>query len=59
MECNSCNVVHILGVKCHEFGCPEKWKDEKRKCKWCGHNFIPEEKEQNCCPIECDELYYN
>lgn len=26
--CDSCEVLTINGVYCHELGCPEAWKDE-------------------------------
>ena len=51
--CNSCNVLNINGINCHETGCPESWKDEKRECDWCGMQFLPEEKFQSCCSDDC------
>ena len=58
-QCNSCEVLYINGIKCHEHGCPEAWKDEKRSCKWCGSNFVPESKYQNFCSEDCDECYHS
>lgn len=59
MECYSCNVVYINGVKCHEQGCPDAWRDEKRECKWCGNDFQPEEHHQDCCCHICSVAYHN
>lgn len=57
--CNSCEVSHINGVLCHENGCPEAWKDEVRECKWCGQEFKPEERTQDCCCHTCTVAYHN
>jgi hypothetical protein len=59
MECNSCNVLYINGVKCHERGCPEAWKDEERECKWCGNKFKPEKQYQDCCCHSCHVAYHS
>lgn len=59
VRCNSCEIMYINGIRCHETGCPEAYKDEIRECKWCGSKFKPEEKHQNCCSEECAESYYN
>lgn len=56
--CNSCNTLSINGVLCHEIGCPDSWKNTIRECKWCGIEFIPEEKHQACCSPDCTEVYY-
>jgi len=56
--CKSCEVLVINGVKCHESGCPESYKDEKRVCKWCGYEFIPEDKDQNFCDDSCCCSYW-
>ena len=58
-NCNSCDVLYINGVKCHEQGCPDAWTDEIRTCLWCGSEFKPEDKHQTCCDIDCNESYYN
>ena len=47
--CDSCEALMIQGVHCHEIGCPDAWKDQVRECKWCGDNFIPEERYQVYC----------
>jgi len=56
MDC--CEILYINGIKTHEFNCSEKWKDETRECKWCGNEFIPAEKEQDFCSIDCKHNYY-
>ena len=37
--CDSCNVLSINGVNCHELGCPDAWQDYEVKCKWCDNDF--------------------
>ena len=59
MECNSCEVLYINGIKCHEHGCPDAWRDEERECNWCGQSFEPEFREQEFCTPECRVDYYN
>lgn len=56
--CNSCEVLYINGIKCHETGCPKTWKDEIKKCLWCGQTFKPEDRDQTCCDESCQEAYY-
>jgi len=48
----------INGVLCHETGCPDAWMDYKRECKWCGQEFTPEHRNQECCDYECQQAYY-
>lgn len=57
--CKACDVLYINGVKCHETGCPEAWKDYDAECAWCGAKFTPEEKGQDCCSEDCAEAYHN
>lgn len=57
LSCKSCNVVMINGVKCHEIGCPDAWKDQKVKCDWCGQEFKPEIKWQAFCSEDCAESF--
>lgn len=57
--CNSCEQLNINGVNCHETGCPDAWKDQHIKCKWCGLIFLPEEKSQQFCEESCSDAYYN
>ena len=56
-RCNSCEVMYINGIRCHEHGCPEAYKDELRECKWCGCEFEPEDRYQNFCSEECAADY--
>ena len=55
--CDQCEVLYINGVKCHEHGCPNAWKDHKRECKWCGQTFVPQYAEQKCCDKSCLHAY--
>ena len=57
--CKSCNVLYINGIKCHEHGCPEAWKDHTKECLWCGQEFKPEFNGQKCCSDECADSYFN
>lgn len=53
MLCNSCECVYINGIKCHEHGCPEAWRDHKHECKNCGIEFKPEDQYRECCSDSC------
>ena len=53
MLCQSCDCVYINGIKCHEHGCPDVWKDKQVECVWCGSRFVPEYKEQRYCSDSC------
>jgi len=55
--CEQCEVLYINGVKCHEIGCPDAWKDYVKECKWCGQEFQPEDKWQVLCSDDCAECY--
>jgi hypothetical protein len=57
VSCSSCAIVVINGLVCHEHGCPDAWKDEKRECKWCGQDFMPEYRLQRCCDDDCENSY--
>jgi len=35
-------MVTINGLSCHETGCPDAWRTEKRECRECGCDFIPD-----------------
>lgn len=55
--CESCQVARINGVLCHEHGCPDAWRTERRECRWCGSAFAPEQRwERECC--ECCAAAY-
>jgi len=55
--CDQCEAAMINGVYCHEHGCPDAWKDQTKKCKWCGTEFIPEDQGQVFCDISCAEVF--
>lgn len=56
--CESCQVVRINGVLCHETGCPDAWKTATRDCKECGREFRPKERGQKCCSKRCNRAYF-
>lgn len=58
MLCPSCDANIINGVKCHEHGCPDSWKDTEIECVWCGTLFKPDQKGQNVCSGSCANAYY-
>ncbi|MBE3087734.1 MAG: hypothetical protein IMZ61_16410 [Planctomycetes bacterium] len=55
--CHSCNLLRINGVVTHEIGCPEAWRDEVRKCNWCGTRFLPKNRYQQSCDDSCAASY--
>jgi len=57
--CDSCQVLVIQGVMCHEIGCPDSWKDKVIECKNCDTKFIPEERGQEFCSDSCYCQYWN
>ena len=57
-QCQSCEVLMINGLRCHEHGCPDAWGEETRECKWCGQQFKPKEKWQDCCDEYCAAEYH-
>lgn len=50
MFCDSCELLRINGVVCHETGCPDAWKDHEIACRVCGFDFLREERWQAVCP---------
>jgi hypothetical protein len=56
--CKSCEVLVINGLRCHETGCPDAWRDYERECRWCGQPFQPENRWQVCCSEDCAEAYH-
>lgn len=48
-QCDHCEVLNINGVRCHEHGCPDAWKEYKRECGECGCSFVPEMQRQKLC----------
>ena len=63
MACDQCEALSINGVACHETGCPNSWKDPATgepytvKCKFCGCDFTPEDKDQYLCSDDCANSY--
>ena len=49
MRCQSCELMRINGVVCHEIGCPDAWKDYNKRCFECGCDFQPEDRHQEIC----------
>lgn len=54
LHCDSCVMITINGIKCHETGCPKMYLDEKRECQWCGTEYTPKTRFQTTC---CDDCY--
>ncbi len=54
MRCDSCVLLQINGLVCHETGCPDAWQTETRTCKWCGSTFTPDRRRQECCDESCN-----
>lgn len=57
-SCDSCQLLRINGVVCHEPGCTEAWQDEVRECKECGGEFKPEQRNQIFCDTHCANSCY-
>lgn len=57
-KCDSCQVISINGLACHETGCPDAWKGVGRSCKECGQPFVPEHQHQVCCDVSCTAAYH-
>jgi hypothetical protein len=57
MLCNSCEVLFINGIKTHELGCPEAFRDYRKECKECGQDFQPDFREQEHCSQSCYQMY--
>ena len=56
--CNSCEMLSINGLPCHETGCPDAWRDAQLNCRWCGERFSPQERHQACCSQDCRESWF-
>jgi hypothetical protein len=49
--CDSCQMLGINGMACHETGCPDAWRDCAVDCFECGCAFQPTESRwQKVCP---------
>jgi hypothetical protein len=49
MDCKQCEIMVINGIKTHEIGCPDSWKDYSIGCHVCGFEFIREGEYQITC----------
>lgn len=60
MRCDSCEVAMINGIRCHETGCPNAWKEMIRECRYCHEEFRPTFSSDVAC-LECklEELEYD
>lgn len=56
-KCDSCQLMMIQGVVCHETGCRNAWKTETRKCDWCGSYFTPTDRLDFFCSKSCNCSY--
>ncbi len=50
--CSSCQVLAINGIRCHETGCPDAWRDDDVDCMECERTFQRKYRNQDVC-IEC------
>lgn len=57
-RCDSCEMLSINGVACHEIGCPDSWKGSVRECNECGREFVPADRHQGECDDECYAAYH-
>lgn len=55
MACDSCNMISIQGVPCHEIGCPDAWRETLVECSECGFDFHREGRYQTTCPDCVDD----
>lgn len=56
--CDKCTTTMIDGTTFHETGCPDAWKDERRRCYVCLETFTPETRRDVTCSDECAEAYH-
>lgn len=59
VTCQSCDVLVINNVICHEAGCPDAWRDYTYECKECGQKFKMESREESdeFCSPHCYRMY--
>ena len=57
-SCDGCCVNTINGMRVHEHGCQDAWRDEVRECLWCGSEFTPVERGQLYCDPGCARTFY-
>ncbi len=55
--CDSCEMLNINGVNCHEQGCPDAWRDREIECVECGFMFQPETRGEVTCSPCCHAHY--
>jgi hypothetical protein len=55
--CDSCEMLSINGVSCHETGC----RRTPLRCLWCGVSFASddENRDRRCCSHSCAVAYSN
>lgn len=58
MRCDSCQLLRINGLVCHETGCPQAHVGTLRECDWCGTEFGPETRWQRFCCDDCTQCYH-
>ena len=56
--CDSCQILVINDVVCHEIGCPNSWKGTTDECKWCGRDFKLRRADQKFCSRSCERSYH-
>ena len=54
--CDGCRPVGINGQLCHEFGCPDAWKDTPVNCRECGQAYYRSDRHQTFCDGCEDDL---
>ena len=57
--CKSCEPIVINNTLCHEIGCPDAWRDYLKECNWCGSQFKPDYKQQDCCNEDCYRQFHD
>jgi len=63
IRCDHCEALVINDVPCHETGCPDSHIDLATgelypvACDWCGNEFVPGEKGEHFCDVECRDAY--
>ena len=58
LTCDSCQILAINGVACHEQGCPNGHKNKTADCKECGRTFRLKHNGQTLCSNKCHREYY-
>lgn len=64
ISCDSCQLVAIQGLVCHETGCrnshinPRTGKLYRKDCRCCGKEFTPKYDGQDVCSIRCRKEFW-